>query len=316
MAAAIGAVEEAFVSVVDQTADQPQRISLTGGAALGMLAGRRGVAGAITASAGTVMKVVSILADNPSRGLPAVNAIALCLDGETGRPAVLVDGTSLTSLRTGAATGLATRLLAPPQARVLAMIGAGGQSADQIRAVCEVRPIAEVRVYSPSGVSARRVAAQLTEELERVTVVAVESVEAAVDHAEVICCATGSTTPVVPEPLGPEVHINAMGSYRPDMREIPPSLLAGASLIAVDHREAVLAEAGELIDAVRSGLVHPEDLVELGTLVHSPPARRGITIFKSVGIAMQDWAICNLLHRELDGDGVPWFDPDTGRLDC
>jgi ornithine cyclodeaminase/alanine dehydrogenase-like protein (mu-crystallin family) len=292
MADAIEAVGAAFRSLSAGEAEQPPRVALAGGAGLAMAA-RAG-------TEGDAYKLVSVRPDNRGRGLPTIHALVVWFDGETGEPRLLVEGSALTALRTGAASGYATKLLAAPDASTLAMVGAGAQALDQVRAVCAVRPIERVRVFSPSGVSA----AALAERLE-VDAQAMPSVAQAVEGADVVCCATNATDPVVP-PLTGRVHVNAVGSYRPEMRELPPELLAAAELVAIDERAAALAEAGELIDALARGVLTAAQLVEVGTLAGDLELR-GPTVFKSVGVAVQDWAICRLLSERIAA-GAPELD--------
>jgi ornithine cyclodeaminase len=123
-------------------------------------------------------------------------------------------------------------------------------------------------------------------------------IDESVAEAQVICCATSSATPLFTADALPEsVHVNAIGAFRPTMRELPRDLFATATTVLVDQREAVLEESGEIIDAVTSGTLREADLVELGPALAAPPDRRGRTVFKSVGIGPQDWAIAAALAR-------------------
>jgi ornithine cyclodeaminase len=290
MVDAVEAVGAAFRSMSAGTADQPPRVALADGAGLAMAA-RAG-------AEGDAYKLVSIRPGNRDRGLPTIHALVVWFDGETGQARLLVEGSALTALRTGAASGFATKLLAAPGASTLAMIGAGAQALDQVRAVCAVRPIERVRVFSPSGVSAAALAERLDVEAE-----AVPSAAEAVAGADVVCCATNATEPVLPPgAIAGRVHVNAVGSFRPEMRELPPELLAEAELVAIDERAAALAEAGELIDALDRGVLTEDRLVEIGTVESAPPELRGPTVFKSVGVAVQDWAICRLLAERIPAD--------------
>ena len=304
MTDAIDAVADAFASVSSGAADQPARIGTSDGAALAMLATRRSTDGE---RGGTVCKVVGVSAANRRLGIPSVNAFVLWLAPETAAPSMILDGTALTALRTGAASGLATRLLASPDARTLAMIGAGGQAADQIRAVCAVRPIEIVRIASRSGASAERLAGQLAGELPGIAFEPCGSGDDAVRGADVVSCATDAVSPVFDaSSVEGRVHVNAVGSYRPEMRELPTELLRRAELVVVDEVGAALAEAGELIAAVDGDPGFAETLLELGELVARPPAApRGVTVFKSVGIAMQDWAVCKLVETRVRDGGLP-----------
>ncbi len=288
MRAAIDAVRDGFIAGSAGGIEQPTRLALEGGRALAMLAAdRQGI--------GTVLKVVTVRGGNPGRGLPAVQAVVIWFDGETGTPEAIIDGGTLTALRTGAASGVATDLLASPAAGVLAMIGAGGQAADQVRAVCAVRPIREVRIASRDPMHAAALAARLAGELEPVRVVA-GNVPGALAGADVVCTATTATRPLFAAlDLAPVVHVNAVGAYTEGMCELPAELLAGASVVAVDLIDAALAEAGDLIQAIRVGLLQRERLVEIGTLLARPAAPPGgRTVFKSVGVAAQDWALARL----------------------
>jgi ornithine cyclodeaminase len=302
MADAIDAMADAFASISSGAADQPQRVSTSDGGALAMLATRRDGDGV---RHGTVCKLVGISGDNRRRGLPSISASVIWLDAETARPTLLVEGTALTALRTGAACGLATRLLSAGDASTLAMIGAGGQAAEQVRAVCAVRPIETVRIFSRSGSSAERLAKMLSDERPDIRFEAAESNEEAVAEADVVSCATDATAPVFEAAsVGGRVHVNAVGSFRPEMRELPAELLREAEIVAVDETHAAMAEAGELIALVEDDASFAERLVEIGSLVADPPAPTGITVFKSVGIAMQDWAICNLIETRIRDGAV------------
>ena len=288
MRAAIDAVREGFIAGSSGGIEQPARLALEGGRALAMLAAdRQGI--------GTVLKAVTVRSGNAERGLPAVQAVVVWFDGETGTPEALIDGTTLTAIRTGAASGVATDLLASPDAGVLAMIGAGGQAPDQVRAVCAVRPIREVRIAARDPAHATGLAARLALELGSVRVTAT-GIPAALAGADVVCTATTATRPLFAiRDLAPAVHVNAIGAYTETMCELPAELLAEASVIAVDRVDAALAEAGDLIQAIGRGLIRADRLVEIGTLLARPTVPPGgRTVFKSVGVAAQDWALARI----------------------
>ena len=289
MPSAIDAVRDAFVRSSGGRIEQPTRLALEGGAALAMLASDRD-------GLGTVLKAVTVRPANRERGMPAVQAVVIWFDGSTGVPLALIDGETLTALRTGAASGVATDLLAPPDASVLAMIGAGAQAADQARAVCAVRPIREIRVASRHQARAAEFAARLAREIAPIRVVA-RTLREALDGAQVVCTATTSTEPLfAASDLGTDVHVNAIGAYTREMCELPPELFADASVVAVDAIDAAMSEAGDLLRAMRDGRITRERLVEIGTLVSRPEtaAPGGRTVFKSVGVAAQDWALARL----------------------
>lgn len=290
---AITSVRAAFVRVTDGTAEQLPRLAFGDGHALAMMA--RG-----SPTSGTVAKFISVRPENRASGLPTIHAVVVWFDAQSGAPTLILDGASVTSLRTGAASAVATEVMAAPEAAVLAMIGAGRQALDQVRAVCAVRNITDVRLVSRTGVSARAQAELLRHDRPSLSVSVSNSVAEAVEGADIICSATDSRIPIIPlRALAERVHINAVGSHRPTMRELPDSVLRRASLIAVDDRNAAMAEAGEIIHGIASGAIGKGALHEIGHLVTDPPEPQGITVFKSVGVPIQDWAIAELVSERL-----------------
>ena len=254
--------------------------------------------------AGASVKLVTVMPGNAARGLPTIHAVVAWFDAESGEPLAILDGATVTAMRTGAASGVSTRLLARPDARVLSLFGVGAQAAWQVRAVMAAREIAEVRVFSRTVAARDQFAASLVEELgSRARVVAADSAEAAVRGADVICCATTSFEPIfAAEWVAPGTHVSAVGSFQKGMVELPPELFAAAGLVAVDSREAVLEEAGDLLAAIETGRLAGDGFVEIGTLDRSWAATRdpsAITVFKSVGLAIQDVATAELVMANL-----------------
>jgi ornithine cyclodeaminase/alanine dehydrogenase-like protein (mu-crystallin family) len=240
------------------------------------------------------IKIVSVFNDNPSQGLPLIHALVVVVDASSGRPQAAIDGTYLTALRTGAVSGAATDLLARPDAAAAAIFGAGTQGRTQLEAVCAVRPISEAWVYDPNPEQAQTYAEEMSERLALpVRAAGVPSV--ALERADIVCTATTSSTPVfVDRDLGPGVHINAVGAYTPEMQEIPAETVVRAKVV-IDQREASMAEAGDLIIPMKQGLIGKEHIyAELGELVAGiKPGRTAadeVTLFKSVGVAVQDVA--------------------------
>lgn len=297
---AISAVREAFICVSNRTLEQIPRASLSDGSLMTMVAGGVGLSGAS-------VKVIGVRQDPNQTQLPLINALVLWFDHDTGQPLLLVDGTELTALRTGAASGVATALLSEPDATVLAMIGSGAQAADQVRAVCTVRRIQTVRVFSRNAMTAASLCERLGRSLPEVEFQNSPDISSALEGADVICTATTATSPLIhTRDLKDRVHINAVGAYRPNMCEVSPEVIAGASLIAVDHLPAALEEAGDLIQSVAAGRFAMSKAIELGVLAaepRQPPS--GWTVFKSVGIAAQDWAIARLCVERSTGGEVP-----------
>lgn len=302
MSEAIGAVRSAFAATAADSIDQPERIVSRDRGALAMLARAR-------QTNDTVFKIVTVNAGNAALGLPRIHAVVVSFDGRTGLPIALIEGSALTALRTGAASGVATELLASPDARVLAMIGAGAQAKAQIDAICAVRQITEIRIASRTGRSAHSLAERLAPLRPGMKITAHTSTINAVENADVICCATDSTRPLFSRrDIRERVHINAVGAYTATMCELGSDLLEHADLLVVDKAAAALTEAGDLIQAINVEAISEAHLVELGTLLTHPGRvqRGGLTIFKSVGIAAQDWAIAQLVREKAaDNRSLP-----------
>ncbi len=303
MAEAIECCGEGFRALERGELDNPRRSRLSKGRALLMSAEHR--------SGSAVVKLISLDTDSFASGRPSMDGVVAWIEAESGAVAALIDAAALTSLRTGAASGLATSLLAREDAGVLAMLGAGGLAADQVAAVRAVRPIHEVRIWSRHTERA----AALCAELERaelgsaggngravgaapfdtaVRFAVAGSSREAVHGADVVCTATRAADPLFAvEDLTGHAHLNAVGAYNHDMCEIPPGAFAAASVVAVDQVEAALAEAGDVIRALEGGQLERERLVTIAELLGAAPVRHAgcVTIFKSVGVAAQDWAL-------------------------
>ena len=241
------------------------------------------------------LKSVNVFRRNPERGLPVIHAIVALVDPETGQPLAIMDGTYLTALRTGAVSGAAADLLARPDSRVLAAIGAGAQGVTQIAAVCAVRPIERVIAVDVNEPALERLRGALEAEWPGIAERVETTTDAAqaVRQADVICTATTSHSPVFSDgDVRPGTHISAVGAYTPEMQELPAETVARATVV-VDAVEAALAEAGDLIVPLQRGLVSREHFArELGMVASgAAPGRTAydeVTLFKSVGNAVQD----------------------------
>lgn len=274
MSAAIGAMEQAFAD------DREVPIRNLLGPSL-FMSGRVGDL--------TGVKVVSTVPGKPFGIVAVFDADGACSG--------LVDGPTLTAIRTAAGAGLATRILARPDSRTLAMLGAGAMAYDQVRAVQEVRPINDVLIWSRDIANARALA-------ERVGGSAVADPDEAVAEADVISAATPATEPLfAPGSVRPGTHINAVGAFTPAMCEIPPEIVRDAMVI-VDDVAAAAEEAGDLLQADRSPDGTVADLLAGRHRGRTGPAE--ITFFKSVGIASQDVAAgaAALARAEEMGLGV------------
>lgn len=254
------------------------------------------------------LKVVNIFPDNPKSGLPSIQGIVCLLDGQTGSPLAILNGTFLTALRTGAASGAATDILARPDAETVAIIGAGIQGRTQLEAMCAVRPIKKVWVYDITKDTSVQFAEQMEAVLSVDIVVAESSLEA-LQNADIVCTATVSHMPVFDDAdIAQGTHINAIGSYQPDVQEIPEETVL-RSLLVVDHRESALQETGDLIIPMKKGHMHETHIrAELGEIVAGKVAGRtsdqDVTLFKSVGIAIQDLAAASRVFERASIEGL------------
>ena len=297
MPAAIDAVARGFADLSAGVATVPLRSRL--GLPNGVLA--------LTMPAGSAgcpyyaVKLVTVVPANPGRGRPLIAALVVLTDAGTGETLALLDGEALTALRTGAAGGLAARLLALPAADTVALFGAGPQARAQLLALAAVRPIEDVRLVSRSTEHAtafRRWAAGRPE-LSGLRIVAAAP-PAALRGAAIVVTATSSPVPVFDgAALEPGVHVTAVGAFSRETRELDEATMQGARVF-VDERGAALAEAGEV-----QGL-RPEDLHEIGAVVTGlVPGRTSAierTVFKSVGNAIQDLVVASAVYdraREL-----------------
>jgi len=289
MTDAIAAMREAFAQLSNGQAAMPLRQHLPApdeqGAALVMPCHS-------TAQRMFSLKIVTVFPGNPRRGLPTIQSLVILTDGTTGAHLAVMDGASLTAIRTGAASGLASELLARPGASAAAVFGAGVQARTQLEAACCACNIRRARVYDPDPAATDRFAAEMAPRLG-VPVERADTPARNLEDADVICTATSSSTPVFADnELPPGAHINAVGAYRPDMAEIPAAVVCRA-LVVVDHLASALEEAGDLLQPLRRRLIRESHFAtELGDVVlgRSPGRRRDdeITLFKSVGVAIQD----------------------------
>lgn len=244
------------------------------------------------------VKLVTVFADNALRSLPAVHACYVLFDGDTGAPRAILDGNELTLRRTGAASALAAKYLAPPDARRLLMVGTGELATHIILSHAQVRPLEAVRIWGRRKEKALEVATALgTEHGFSVEVCA--DLESGVAWADIVSCATLSQTPLIDGRwLHSGQHLDLIGAFRPNMREVDDLAIARAALY-VDTRAGALTEAGELVQTLAAGIIKPTDIkAELSELVRGKvPGRTdpaAITLFKSVGTAIEDLAAAEL----------------------
>lgn len=257
------------------------------------------------------LKIITVMPHNPLRNLPRLSATVLLLDATTGRTLAIMEGNWLTAMRTGAVSGLATHLLALQDANTLALFGAGKQAPAQVLAIHHVRPLREVRVVNRSDEHYFQLVTKLQTMLSpncplirRAT-----SSGEALAGASLVACATASTQPLFSwNEVEAGTHINAIGAFTPEMCEVDAETLAHARIV-IDQREAALAEAGDLLQALAAGLIAgPETWIELGDLLRGTQTGRRtkdeVTFFKSVGVAVQDVATAFYVYRKARELGI------------
>ncbi len=309
MSAAMDAVSAAFAQLSSQQAQVPLRPHLSIPPAEGLalimpayLAGSNALA----------VKLLTLFPHNlEQHHLPTINALVLLFDTSNGLPVALIEGSALTALRTGAASGVATRLLARNTASVLALFGAGAQALPQAWGVCEARSIKRIWLMNRTRANAEHLAETLRNFGPPIPqdVQIASSAQEALQEADVICCATASPTPLFNDTdLRPGTHINGVGSYRPTMQEVPAATV-GRARIVVDQRQAAWSEAGDLIIARDQGSLKDEtQIAELGEVILGRASGRSdeqhITFFKSVGNAVQDVAVAQVAYTLARAKGL------------
>lgn len=300
MAACIELMAEALTALARGEVQQPQRMILRPPGANGLMALMPVYRGGAQAAYG--LKAICVFPDNAASGKDAHQGGVLLFDGATGEPRALLNASAITAIRTAAVSGLATRLLARADASVLALIGAGVQARVHLAALACVRALKQVRIVSRNMAHARKLA-EAAQGSYGFKVEAVAHVEAAVRGADLIVTATTAHEPVLTRDwIKAGAHINAVGTYSPAARELDSATMAAASLF-VDRRAAALTEAGDLLLAINEGAITPEHIrAELGELLTGAhPGRTApeeITLFKSLGLAIEDLAAAEYLYRQ------------------
>ncbi len=237
-----------------------------------------------------------------------VSGVVVLLDSDTGEPLALMDAAYVTATRTAAASAVATRHLARPEASTLSILGAGEIARAHVRAILEVRPIDTVYVWSRTDSSALSFKADIEADVG-ISVAVAESAREATTVADIVCTATRATSPILEGHwLTPGTHVNAVGAHGPDARELDGHAVANARLI-VDSSDLVRREAGEVVLAIDEGLLaETPTLDEIGAVIDGrAPGRHDaeeITIYKSLGIGVQDIATASLAMRKATELGV------------
>lgn len=290
---AISAMKDAYASLSDGTAAAPLRTRLP-------IPSRDAVSLFMPAymkkesAEALAVKVVSLYPSNPPRGLAYIQAAVLVFDPETGRAIALLEGSTLTAIRTGAGSGAAIDLLARKDSKIVAIFGAGPQGKTQLEAACSARSIVTAFIYNPTTTKAQAFVQEMAghENIPKDIRIA-KTPKEAIENADIICTATGSKQPIFDDKnVKPGTHISAIGAYTPEMQELPIETVARARIV-VDSRATVMEEAGDIVKAVKAGLINEWNIhAELGEIVLGiKPGRQSddeITFFKSVGNAVQD----------------------------
>lgn len=250
----------------------------------------------IAHDAPAVSKFGSVNPANASRGLGAVHSVITVLDAETGAPRAMINGDSVTELRTSAATTLAMQQLAPSAGTVL-VVGTGAQARAHLAAFAVTHPSADLQVFGRNPSAAAEIAA------ERGATVQAD-LEQAVRSADIVVLCTSSLTPVIEDAWVTDgTTVASVGSFAPDRVELPPSLLA-RSTVVVDHRASALTDSGPVVDAVASGAVDPDRVVDLGAVLTGAAtlhrARTDVTAYLSVGVGVQDAAAAAMILTAAD----------------
>lgn len=294
----IGVVEKAFAELARGTAHVPLRPKI-------FLEKYRGVMlympSYLSEMDALGMKVVSVYEENTQLGLPTIFAMVLLNDPKTGAPLSLMEGGFITAMRTGAASGVATKYLARKDASVVGVIGTGAQARTQLWAVCEVRNIEKVYAYDIILERAKKYAKEMSRRLN-VEIIPVDSAESATRNVDILILATTAKEPVIEgDWINPGTHINSIGWMGKDARELDSKTVKRAKVV-VDSREAVLAESGDIIIPIKEGVITADHIyAELGEIIiGNKPGRisdEEITLWKSVGLAIQDAATAKLAYE-------------------
>lgn len=301
----IALVEDAMKALARGDAVNPLRWPMRlpdGSGLLGLMPG------ATTAPDTLGLKVVAIFPANHGTELDSHQGVVVLFDKQNGVPLAILDASEVTAIRTAAASALATRLLARPDAAEVAVIGSGVQARTHLEAMCAVRPVRGARVFSRSEENRRAFAKRESERLG-IPVEAVSSAREAVDGASIVCTTTSSREPVVRgEWLAPGTHINAAGACQPTARELDSEAVRRSRLYT-DARESLVHEAGDYLMALEEGAIDAGHLVgEIGEVLLGRAAGRAspedITLYESLGVAVQDLVVGNDVFLRARAEGV------------
>ncbi len=311
MSECISVMEEALAALARGEADQPLRTIFKPAGVKGVLAMMPTFRAGESPMFG--LKAICVFPGNAAIGMDAHQGGVMLFDGKTGVPLALVNASAITAIRTAAVSAVATRLLAREDSSELAIIGAGVQARTHLSAMACIRPIKRARIASGRFDNAQKFAEEMQPRFPFV-IEPVESAETAVRGADLIVTATTAREPVLRRDwILPGAHINAIGTFSPTAREIDTATMAAATLF-VDRRESALNEAGDYLLAAKEGAIGPDHIrAELGeVLIKTHPGRTSrdeLTLFKSLGIAIEDLAAADHVHKKaLEQKVGTWVD--------
>lgn len=265
-----------------------------------------GVMQAYVPNYGVGIKVVNVIPANIERGLPTIQALVTLFDPTTGSPLAVLEGGILTALRTGAASGVSAKYMAPKAKGAIAIIGTGFQARYQLRFVSKVFETSNIRIYDLRR-EAMESFKKYAEDLG-FNVTICNSPQEAVKGARIVIEATTTKEPVIfGEALEPPVHVISIGAHMPQARALNDEVIKRAEVIVVDSKEAVMKETGDIRFPVEKGILKLDQVAELGEVVAGKKPGRigdGITVFKSVGLAIQDACAAGLAYRLAKEKGI------------
>lgn len=262
------------------------------------------------------LKIINIFPHNINKGLPSSPAQLFLIDGKTGVVISALDGTYVTQLRTGAASGVAFDVLAKKECRIGALIGTGGQGAAQLEAMLVARKLEEVRVFDLNYERTKDFADRMQEEMKEygAKIIAAKSSNEAIDNADLLITVTPSSKPVFDgTKIKAGATLSCVGAYQHHMQEMDPAILPRASKIYFDSEEAVLSESGDILIPLEQGIISKADFTgELGNVMKGELAGREnddeIIVFETVGVATQDLVAARSIYDKAlaAGIGLEW----------
>lgn len=254
------------------------------------------------------LKVVTVAPNNPKVGKKTINGVVMLSDFQTGEPLALLEGAYLTMIRTGALSGVATKYLARQNAKNLCIIGTGEQAKGLVQAMLAVRDIEKIMLYNRTEQKATEFAAYIKEKFNIPVYIYADANEA-VREADIVVTTTNSSTPVFSDTLKPGAHVNAVGSFRPAMQELPTHVISSADKVVVESKEAALEETGDLQIPMQEGVFKESDIhAELGQIISGERTGREsdqeIIVFKSVGLAVVDIVVAKYFYEKAVENGM------------